>query len=63
MLSGMAFQVPTPDVLVVDLTVILEKYTTYDEIKVVIKKESKGIFTHSVPPLQGKLRCFWMLKQ
>jgi glyceraldehyde-3-phosphate dehydrogenase type I len=36
-LTGMAFRVPTPDVSVVDLTVRLEKQTTYDEIKKVIK--------------------------
>lgn len=36
-LTGMAFRVPTPDVSVVDLTVRLEKSTTYDEIKAAIK--------------------------
>lgn len=40
-LTGMAFRVPTPDVSVVDLTVNLEKGTTYDEIKAVIKKASE----------------------
>ena len=41
-LTGMAFRVPTPDVSVVDLTVNLEKGTTYDEIKAVIKKASEN---------------------
>nr|QCQ05479.1 cytosolic glyceraldehyde 3-phosphate dehydrogenase [Pteris vittata] len=41
-LTGMAFRVPTPDVSVVDLTVRLEKPTSYDEIKSVIKKEANG---------------------
>ncbi|CAO3630565.1 unnamed protein product [Mucor hiemalis] len=40
-LTGMAFRVPTPDVSVVDLTVNLEKGTSYDEIKAVIKKASE----------------------
>lgn len=50
-LTGMAFRVPTPDVSVVDLTVNLEKPTTYDEIKAVIKKASetsmKGILGYT----------------
>ena len=41
-LTGMSFRVPTADVSVVDLTVRLEKSTTYDEIKEVMKKASKG---------------------
>lgn len=41
-LTGMAFRVPTADVSVVDLTVRLEKETTYDEISAVIKKASEG---------------------
>jgi len=41
-LTGMAFRVPTPDVSVVDLTCKLAKETTYDEIKAVMKKASKG---------------------
>jgi glyceraldehyde 3-phosphate dehydrogenase len=41
-LTGMAFRVPTPDVSVVDLTVRLQKETTYDEIKAVIKKASES---------------------
>ncbi|WP_045858986.1 type I glyceraldehyde-3-phosphate dehydrogenase [Teredinibacter purpureus] len=41
-LTGMAFRVPTPDVSVVDLTVRLEKPTTYDEIKAAMKAASEG---------------------
>ena len=41
-LTGMSFRVPTADVSVVDLTVRLEKSTTYEEIKDVMKKASKG---------------------
>jgi glyceraldehyde 3-phosphate dehydrogenase len=41
-LTGMAFRVPTSDVSVVDLTVILAKETTYDEIKAAIKAASEG---------------------
>lgn len=41
-LTGMSFRVPTLDVSVVDLTVKLEKETTYDEIISVIKKAEKG---------------------
>ena len=40
-LTGMSFRVPTLDVSVVDLTVRLEKATTYDEIKAVMKKAAK----------------------
>lgn len=47
-LTGMAFRVPTTDVSVVDLTVNLEKPTTYEEICAVIKKASEG-------PLKGVL--------
>ena len=36
-LTGMSFRVPTVDVSVVDLTVRLEKETTYEEIKAAIK--------------------------
>merc|ERR1712167_455465 len=46
-LTGMAFRVPTVDVSVVDLTCVLEKPTTYDEIKAEVKRasqeEGKGI--------------------
>ena len=41
-LTGMAFRVPTPDVSVVDLTVRLEKETSYDEIKQAMKEASEG---------------------
>jgi len=41
-LTGMAFRVPTLDVSVVDLTVRLEKATTYEEICAKIKEASEG---------------------
>lgn len=41
-LTGMAFRVPTLDVSVVDLTVRLQKETTYDEINAAIKLASQG---------------------
>ena len=41
-LTGMAFRVPTADVSVVDLTVKLEKATSYEEIKKVMKAASEG---------------------
>ncbi len=41
-LTGMAFRVPTADVSVVDLTVKLEKETTYEEIKKAFKTASEG---------------------
>ncbi|THD66751.1 type I glyceraldehyde-3-phosphate dehydrogenase [Robertkochia marina] len=41
-LTGMAFRVPTADVSVVDLTVRLEKETSYEEIKKVMKEASEG---------------------
>lgn len=40
-LTGMAFRVPTVDVSVVDLTVKVEKETTYEEIMKVIKNTSE----------------------
>ncbi|MDR1181512.1 MAG: type I glyceraldehyde-3-phosphate dehydrogenase [Bacteroidales bacterium] len=50
-LTGMSFRVPTLDVSVVDLTCRLEKPTTYDEIKVAVKKaaqsELKGILAYT----------------
>jgi len=41
-LTGMAFRVPTPDVSVVDLTVILKKPASYDEICLAVKKAADG---------------------
>lgn len=41
-LTGMSFRVPTLDVSVVDLTVRLEKGTTYEEICKVVKEASEG---------------------
>ena len=54
-LTGMSFRVPTLNVSVVDLTVRLEKETTYDEIKAVMKRASenelKGILGYTEEPL------------
>jgi len=41
-LTGMAFRVPTADVSVVDLTVKLEKDTSYDGVKAAMKAASEG---------------------
>jgi glyceraldehyde 3-phosphate dehydrogenase len=41
-LTGMAFRVPTPDVSVVDLTVNLERATSYDSVKAAMKAASEG---------------------
>ncbi|KKY28397.1 putative glyceraldehyde 3-phosphate dehydrogenase [Phaeomoniella chlamydospora] len=41
-LTGMAMRVPTSNVSVVDLTVVLDKATTYDDIKATIKAASEG---------------------
>lgn len=41
-LTGMAFRVPTADVSVVDLTVRLQKETSYEAIKQAFKKASEG---------------------
>jgi glyceraldehyde 3-phosphate dehydrogenase len=41
-LTGMAFRVPTVDVSVVDLTVRLQKETSYEEIKSVFKAAADG---------------------
>lgn len=50
-LTGMSMRVPTVDVSVVDLTVRLEKETTYDEIMAVLKNASetsmKGILGYT----------------
>ena len=54
-LTGMAFRVPTADVSVVDLTVRLEKATSYDEISQAIKSASenelKGILGYTEYPV------------
>jgi len=41
-LTGMAFRVPTADVSVVDLTVKLEKETSYEGVKAAMKAASEG---------------------
>ncbi|MDR2581599.1 MAG: type I glyceraldehyde-3-phosphate dehydrogenase [Fibromonadaceae bacterium] len=41
-LTGMAFRVPTSNVSVVDLTVVIKKAASYDEIKAAIKAASEG---------------------
>ena len=41
-LTGMAFRVPTMDVSVVDLTVQLERATSYEQVKIAMKKASEG---------------------
>ncbi len=41
-LTGMAFRVPTSDVSVVDLTAVLKKGASYDEIKAALKAASEG---------------------
>ncbi len=43
-LTGMSFRVPTVNVSAVDLTVRLEKGTTYEEIKAIMKKASENEF-------------------
>ena len=54
-LTGMSFRVPTIDVSVVDLTVRLEKPTTYEEICNEIKRasenEMKGILDYTDKPV------------
>ena len=41
-LTGMAFRIPTANVSVIDLTVVLEKSTSYDEIKGKFKNASEN---------------------
>lgn len=41
-LTGMAFRVPTSDVSVVDLTVVLEKPAKYEDVKAAMKAASQG---------------------
>jgi len=54
-LTGMAFRVPTANVSVVDLTVKLQKKTSYNEIKSAMKaaseNEMKGILGYCEDPL------------
>merc|ERR1712100_128270 len=54
-LTGMAFRVPTADVSVVDLTCVLEKSTTYEDICATIKTNSetsqKGFLGYCDEPL------------
>jgi glyceraldehyde 3-phosphate dehydrogenase len=52
-LTGMSMRVPTSNVSVVDLTCVLEKPATYEDIKATIKKASenelKGMFPSEAP--------------
>ncbi|NLB65151.1 MAG: type I glyceraldehyde-3-phosphate dehydrogenase [Lentisphaerae bacterium] len=41
-LTGMAFRIPTSNVSVVDLTVVLKKACTYEDVKVAMKAASAG---------------------
>lgn len=54
-LTGMAFRVPTANVSVVDLTVRLDKSTTYDEIKSVMQSQAKtamaGVLGYTEEPV------------
>ena len=54
-LTGMSFRVPTADVSVVDLTCKLAKPTTYEDIKLAVKKASetnmKGIVGYTEEPV------------
>ena len=54
-LTGMSFRVPTVDVSVVDLTVNLERPTTYEEICAAVKRASenelKGILAYTDEPV------------
>lgn len=47
-ITGMAFRVPVPDVSVVDLTVKLEKETSYEDICAAMKAAADG-------PMKGVL--------
>ena len=49
-LSGFALRVPTPDVSVVDLTVVLEKPATVDEVNAAMKEAAKTLKEYSVRP-------------
>lgn len=54
-LTGMSFRVPTINVSVVDLTVLLKQHTTYDNIKQAMKEASenelKGILGYTDEPV------------
>ncbi|HBT61200.1 MAG TPA: type I glyceraldehyde-3-phosphate dehydrogenase, partial [Elusimicrobia bacterium] len=57
--SGCAIRVPTPDVSLVDLTVLVEKSTTKEEVNAVLKKASetprlKGLLEYCETPLVSK---------
>mmetsp|Transcript_33725 Transcript_33725/g.52080 ORF Transcript_33725/g.52080 Transcript_33725/m.52080 type:complete len:112 (-) Transcript_33725:274-609(-) len=41
-LTGMAFRIPTTNVSVVDLTVRLQKETTYEDVSAAMKEASEG---------------------
>ena len=41
-LNGFAMRVPTPNVYITDLTVVLEKDTTVEEINAALKKAAEG---------------------
>ena len=47
-LTGMAFRMPTIDVSVVDLTVVTEKATSYDEVSAALRAAAEG-------PMKGVL--------
>ncbi|GAI53658.1 unnamed protein product, partial [marine sediment metagenome] len=57
-LTGMAFRVPTPNVSVVDLAVVLKKKTSPEEINQSFKEASqgslKGILDYTEEPLVSK---------
>ena len=54
-IDGMAIRVPTPDVSLVDLTAVVEKPTTAEEVNAMMKKaaqgELKGILEYTDEPL------------
>jgi glyceraldehyde 3-phosphate dehydrogenase len=57
--TGCAIRVPTPDVSLVDLTVLTEKATTKEEVSAALKKASqsprlKGLMEYSEVPLVSK---------
>lgn len=54
-LTGMAFRVPTLDASVVDLTCRLEKATSYDDIKKVMKKSSENEFKGIIEYTEGQI--------